>query len=254
MPDPEKVVVAGDWHGAQRWACGVIEMLPDLLPDESPRRIVHLGDFGIWPGSAGSRYLRAVDGALSQAGAELWFVDGNHEWHTRLSSTRRDESGRGILTDRIRWLPRGHRWTWHGRTWLALGGATSVDRPIRAQGIDWWPEEAITYRQGVEVMEGGPADVMVCHDAPAGVPMNLPPPPSWWEMEPAENHREVLAEITAEVKPRWLMHGHYHHAHETTVRMDHVEVRVTGLAADGALSGNYRVLDVRTMDWETPNA
>lgn len=254
MPDPDRVVFAGDWHGARAWAVGVIDMLPDLLPDESPRRIVHCGDLGYWPGSAGERYLAAVDRALKEADGELWFADGNHEWHEQLQRLAADVPGRSRLwlTDRVHWLMRGHRWSWHHRTWLALGGATSVDRPIRTPGVDWWPEEAITYRQGVEVIAGGLAEVMVCHDCPAGVPLKLPNPPAWWEMEPAENHRDVLAEIVTEVQPRWLMHGHYHLAHDTTVTMTHGAVQVTGLAADGAPFGNYRVLNVRTMTWETP--
>lgn len=217
MADPSRIVVAGDWHANRSWACAVIGMLPDLLPDESPRRIVH-------------------------------------EDHDQLSA-HLATCGQGVsitIAGRVHWLPRGYRWSWHGRTWLALGGATSVDRPIRTPGVDWWPEEAITYRQGVEVMAGGPADVMVTHDCPAGVPMALPKPPAWWEMEPAENHRDVLAGIVAEVRPRWLMHGHYHLAHNTTVAMAHGEMQVTGLAADGALAGNYRLLNVRTMEWETP--
>ena len=36
--------------------------------------------------------------------------------------------GREQVTGRIWHLPRGHRWRWHGRDWLALGGAVSLDR------------------------------------------------------------------------------------------------------------------------------
>lgn len=252
MISPERIVVAGDWHGAQSWATGVIDLLPRLLPDESPRLLLHLGDFGVWPGESGARYLIAVRRALAAVGGELWFVDGNHECFPMLHAAARDAAGRGLIQEQIRWLPRGHRWSWHGRRWLALGGATSVDRPIRTAGRDWWPEEAITYRQGVKAMEDGQADVMVTHDCPSGVPLNLPTPPAWWEMEPAENHRDVLAEIVAEVKPKWLMHGHYHLAHDTTVQMPHGTVRVTGLDCENTLTGNYRVLDVRSMAWETP--
>ena len=253
MADPHRIVVAGDWHGSARWACGVIDMLPDLLPDESPRLIVHTGDLGYWPGRGGRDYLDVVDAALKSVGAALWFVDGNHEDHGRLA--RMAEVGgyrhRHWARDNIWWLPRGYRWTWHGRTWLALGGATSVDRPIRTPGVDWWPEEALTLAD-CERAATATADVMVCHDAPARVPLNLPrPAPSWWELGLAEKHRGLLQSVVDEVKPSWLMHGHYHLSHDTTVAMAHGDVRVAGLDADGALSGNYRVLDVRTMAWGT---
>lgn len=250
MTDPARIVVAGDWHGDATWACGVIGMLPGLLPDESPRRIVHLGDFGVWPGLTGDRYLREVGDALSGVDGELWFIDGNHECFPRLHAIAPDGAGRRMIGDRIRWLPRGHRWTWHGRTWLALGGATSVDRPARIEGRSWWPQEALNLAD-CELAARATADVMVCHDAPSSVPLNLPrPAPGWWELEPAERHRELLQAVVNDVRPRWLMHGHYHLAHDTTVAMAHGDVHVTGLDRDGAPSGNYRVLDVRAMTWE----
>src|SRR4051794_33733627 len=85
VSDPGRVLVAGDWHGDTRWARGVADLLPALLPDERPRRIVHVGDFGIWPGRAGLDYLLAVTAALAEVNGELWFVDGNHEDHSELA-------------------------------------------------------------------------------------------------------------------------------------------------------------------------
>jgi hypothetical protein len=62
---------------------------------------------------------------------------------------RRDYLARldAALAGRIWHLPRGHRWRWHGRDWLALGGAVSLDRGVRTAGVNWWPEEEITWRQ-----------------------------------------------------------------------------------------------------------
>lgn len=253
MADPERVLVAGDWHGNTPWARGVIELLPKLLPDESPRRIVHCGDFGIWPGPAGTRYLDTIDQALDTVDGLLCFVDGNHEDHEQLRrlAAGRPRGARVRVRPGVWWLSRGHRWTWHHRMWLALGGATSVDRLARTPGRNWWPEEALTLPD-IEFASRALAQVMVCHDAPSSVPLKLPPAPDWWELEPARVHRKVLQAVVDDVQPGWLLHGHYHYAHDTTVRMGLRRVRVAGLAADGALAGNYRVLNVRTMTWETP--
>jgi hypothetical protein len=49
-----------------------------------------------------------------------------------------------------------------------------------------------------------------------------------------------------------LIHGHYHLEHDTTVEMEHGSVAVTGLDCDGAIRGNYRLLDVRTMTYTNP--
>ena len=260
MTAPTRVLVAGDWHGATDWAVGVIEQLPKLLPDEPHPLILHAGDFGVWPGLAGKMYLRAVHNALADVGATLWFVDGNHEDHARLGQLwKRVYTGKPIgfplnirnAESLIHWLPRGHRWTWHDRVWLALGGATSVDWKVRREGISWWPQEAITYRQGMDVMAAGKADVMLTHDCPDNVPMRLPDAPGWWDMEAAEDHREKLGVIVDEVKPSWLIHGHYHLHHQTTVQRDYGPLHVTGLDQNGALRGNYQVLNVQTMEWET---
>lgn len=262
---PNHVVVAGDWHGNTEWALSVIEELPRLLPAEQNRIVLHSGDFGVWPGLAGRAFLDDVDDALAAVDAELWFVDGNHEDHHRLAALahaagpgfrahRLPISG-GISVHRPRtwWLPRGHRWTWHDRTWLALGGAVSVDHLVRAVGRSWWPEERLTPDDRAAAARPGPADVVLAHDCPSTVPLNLPRPvPAWWDLAAADEHRAVVQTVVDEVAPSYLIHGHYHLAHRTTVAMPHGPVEVTGLDCDGATHGNVAVLDVRSMKWTQP--
>lgn len=250
---PSKIVVAGDWHGNGSWAYGVIRRLPGLLPDETPRIVVHCGDFGVWPGAAGERYLDRLDTQLDQAGGVLWFVDGNHEWHPGLARIP-VTGGVRMVRERIWHLPRGSRWVWHGRRWLALGGAVSVDRALRTEGLTWWPGEEITVQEAAVAVSAGPADVMVCHDAPAGVPLHLPPPQPAWAWAPADlarsdDHRILLRGVVDQVRPRWLMHGHYHpgFGHQT-VTMGHGPVEVTRFDGDGS-GGNWAVLDVAAMGW-----
>lgn len=163
---PVRIGVAGDWHGNTAWATRAVRKMTALLPADGPRLIVHLGDFGIWPGPGGQEYLARLDAALAEAGAELSFVDGNHEDFTQLARLQPGPDGRAQVTERIFHLPRGHRWRWHGRDWLALGGAVSLDRAGRTEGVDWWPEEEITLRQAGSVIDAGPADVMVTHECP----------------------------------------------------------------------------------------
>ena len=136
---PERIGVTGDWHGNTPWATWAIRKISALLPAGGPRVIVHLGDFGIWPGPGGREYLSRLDAALDAADAELSFVDGNHEDFTQLAGLRPGPDGRAQVTDRIWYVPRGYRWRWHGRDWLALGGAVSLDRALRTAGADWWP-------------------------------------------------------------------------------------------------------------------
>jgi hypothetical protein len=259
VPDPERVIVAGDWHGDEEWALSVIARLPDLLPDEHPRYVLHAGDYGIWPGIAGRRYRYRVAEALEQAGAVLWFVDGNHEWHPWLQSQHMTPAPDGLWAidaDRQFWMRRGFRWAWHGRTWLALGGGVSLDRAARTEGADWWREEEISDEQERDISVAGPADVILAHDCPAGVAHSFPPPPPWWALaDLARNdaHRDRVQRIVSAVRPSHFIHGHLHRAYSRACDFGYGPVSVTGLDRDGE-DGNYAVLDVRDMTWEVPGA
>ena len=134
---PRRIVVAGDWHGDEEWAISVIRRVPRLLAAESQRIVLHLGDFGIWPDQHGKAYLDRVSGALAEAEAELWFVDGNHEDFAQLGKLDENPGpdGRVTVVPRVMHLPRGYRWNWHGLTWLACGGAVSLDRAVRTEGV-----------------------------------------------------------------------------------------------------------------------
>jgi len=249
---PERIGVAGDWHGNTAWAAGAIEEMSGLLPDNGPRLIVHLGDFGIRSVPSGQDYLSRLEAALRDAAAELWFVDGNHEDFSQLARLRPGPDGREQVTERIWHLPRGHRWRWGERHWLALGGAVSLDRAYRTPGTDWWPEEEITLRQAAAVIEAGPADVMVTHDCPAGVEHSFPPLPPWWsaaDLRRNDTHRSLLREIVLAVRPRWLMHGHLHIGYQRSIDLGGGPLEITGLDRDGAQHGNWAILEVASTRW-----
>ena len=213
--------------------------------------VIHLGDFGIWPGREGKRYLDRVERDCAEHGIVMWVVPGNHEDYTQINSGKHDDLGRRLFRPHILALPRGFRWKWHGRTWLALGGAISVDRIERVPGASWWPAEAITTDEAAAVVDDGMADVMVCHDVPAGVVHSFPAPPDRWlpDIRRTEDHRELLQAVVDAVQPSYFMHGHIHRSYERWVEMAHGSVRVTGFDCDGSWTGNWAPLDVRSMTW-----
>jgi hypothetical protein len=243
-------MIAGDWHGNTTWAVHVIGTAARVLHEERPL-ILHLGDFGIWPGQSGRAYLDAVRGACLDRNAVVRFIDGNHEDFTQLQGLRIGERG-SPADEAVRWIPRGTRWTWHGRNWLALGGGVSLDRALRAEGRSWWPDEEITQDEASAVIAAGPADVLLSHDCPAGVKHSFPPPPAFWDQRDiARNdaHRERLQGVVTAVRPRWLVHGHLHRAYQRICDFGYGPVEVTGLDCDGGKGQNHAVLDVRLMQW-----
>jgi hypothetical protein len=250
---PSRILVAGDWHGNRYWALNVVQRVPQLLAGEQRRLILHLGDFGIWPGNDGQRYLSAINTALGEVNAELWFIDGNHEdfWQLAQLASNALPDGRVAVRPHIYHLQRGYRWGWHNRAWLACGGGVSLDKALRRYGHDWWPQEEITSEQEAAIIASGRADVMVCHDCPADVPHAFGPPPSEWSREDlarSDAHRTRVQRIVDAIRPAHLMHGHLHRAYHRTCDFGYGSVEVTGLGADGSMR-NFAVLDVFSMAW-----
>lgn len=247
-----RILAAGDSHGNLEHF--VQELLPAAVNHEVDA-IVQVGDFGYtWPGSHGR--FESLDAALAMAGLTLYWLDGNHDNYTDLQH-------RGIwgsdkpepMTDNVTYLPRGARWEWGGVSFMAVGGAISIDKARRIQGLSWWPEESLSYGQIERAREGGEVDVMFTHDCPAGVR----PLEKFLDTETARfgvpyktefdstMHRKALAQVTEVAKPALLVHGHYHHRYYAEAPWD-ADARVLGLDRDTKGPRSWAVLD--TAGWD----
>lgn len=239
-----RLLVAGDTHGNQRW----VATLAKLARRHGCAGILQLGDFGVWPGPGGVRYLDQVEAHLVANGIWMVFIDGNHEDHDALDRARfahRHAGGEGFVALRphLAWAPRGLRWSWCGTRFGALGGAFSIDWQGRTPGQSWWPQE-VTTEADVEALGEAPLDVLVCHDAPAGFAIA-----SHYSIDPNDHARSYevrmrLAEAVAATRPELILHGHWHRritatlaapdapASEAAGEMVWAASRVEGLASD----------------------
>lgn len=228
---PSSMLLAGDWHGSSSTVTAALSEAVDRGADV----VVQLGDFGVWSASAGSRFLDHVARVSKQRRVPVLFIDGNHEDFDVLASYPVTASGTRVLRPGVVHLPRGLRWTWSGVEFLALGGATSVDRRGRSLTRPWWPQEEIDDTDEVTVRADGRADVVFLHDCPAGVPVpgivRDDPEPAW----PADNlraaweHRDRLQRLLADVDPTHLFHGHYHRRHSWSGKLYDTPLLVEGL-------------------------
>lgn len=244
MADPQRILLAGDLHMNALAAGQVIDHAQSLGAD----LILQLGDFGFWPRGgreSGRRYLREVDARLDASGLDLWFVPGNHEDWPALAHVPIGDDGLGAVTERIRVIPVGHRWTWGSTRWLGIGGAPSIDRHLRTEGVDWFPEEEVTEAQAAAIIAAGAADVVVAHDAPIGTEFlrerfqqHLEPweRNSWWPVSAqarADEHQDRLRRVLVGVEAKRWFHGHHHVRYSSVIQAAHGDVQVDGLALDG---------------------
>ncbi len=250
MTDPNEIILAGDWHSNTSWAKYIISQLPEFLPDELEPTIIHVGDFGVWENG----FIKAVSLELEKVNGKLWFIEGNHEDYRILKAKEhlKNSAGRIIFKHNVHWLPRNHRWVWHDKTWLALGGAISVDRSLRTEGIDVFKEEELSLDDLAQAVYDGPCDVLIAHDCPSMVPLSLvrPAPAAWLpsDLARADEHRERLNEIVeGYLKPELIVHGHYHLRQNWSGQYDNGKnVRVISLDMDG-LNGNIVACDTKEL-------
>lgn len=237
-------MMCGDWHGKLDLAAELVEKARRKRADV----IVVMGDFGYWEHwgpnyrprklderwneykrkcryNDGIRFLDRLDHNLKIHDLWLVFIDGNHENHQMLralygpgGTKHRPQPCGWHVRDRIVYAPRGHRWEWNGVSFLAMGGAYSVDRE-GPPGDTWWPEETITDAEMEAGIAAGPTDVLLCHDAPLGVP-DLPGDNEHEKMafpQTVDNRRR-LDRVARHTLPKHVFHGHYHTANRSHVQ------------------------------------
>jgi Icc-related predicted phosphoesterase len=235
-----RVFVLGDTHGRE----DAIDLSVRVAKTEGCDLIIQVGDFGYWPHlPSGKAFMTFVEETCAKYGVTLWWLDGNHENHDLLEVLV-DEHGYDApieLSPHVIYLPRSCRWTWDDVSFMALGGAYSIDKARRTPHVSWWPGETITAGDVERAIAGGPVDVLLTHDAPLGVTpwaerASIDRRKDLWPESKA--NREALTAVFDAVKPSLLVHGHYHRRYT-----DHIgETRIEGLAADGD-PGSAIVLD-----------
>lgn len=197
-----EVVFAGDWHGNALWAVSRIQS----IGSSGPVTILHVGDFGIWPGPSGKRYLQTVENVCARHDVDILITPGNHEDWARLTA----------LWDNPKNLD------------PKFGGAASVDKHYRVEGVSWWPEEMPSEADVAYAVAGGPVDVLITHDSPEpqwcipAVRDTLILNPHGWPQDSltwAGLARARVNHVFESVQPRLLVHGHHHVWGERVVQL-----------------------------------
>lgn len=251
---PERIAFVGDVHGQSYATADIIK----YCGEKGVSFVIQLGDFGYkfqpW-------FLQAVSSELVAQGVLMLFIPGNHDDREYLRRCAQgvppDEPFR--VADNLWCLPAGYRWEWRGVSFVALGGAHSIDRAFREMYISMWPDEEISAADAEKTVAGGHADVMITHDCPSGI--DIPgliqpggPHPKMVvtldrEIPAAQQHRELLRRIVDVVQPFESWCGHYHVRHDETLCGDGYQTRVHIMDQCGVISGMpfERVCDVVSL-------
>jgi hypothetical protein len=244
--------IAGDWHVDLPWALKSIR----TFHEAGVKDIFHLGDFGIFSDPDGEEYLASVSHDLRELGMRIFITAGNHEDYVRINATPVSADGLQWLTGSIAVMPRGFRWMVSGRSFVSLGGAASINFPDLKEGISWWREEAITAGDIYRLAAGGPADVMLAHDAPTGIPAledSHRIKEKWSEegLAYSDESRRMMSAAVDIVHPKMFFHGHYHLDYKEIVTMGEsgstFDVEFVGMNMNGR-EHNLAVLDASSLE------
>ena len=236
-----KIILAGDFHGNLFHA----EQVFHHAQGKGAEAIVQLGDFGFgweFTRSGACKFTEQIGEMAAQHGVPLYWIDGNHENFDLLEQTLAGLTPQADGTYRLSadpvgvfYIPRGTVLEWDGQRILCCGGAVSIDKGRRRQGVSWWPQEPIGDSDVEKCFEAGPADILLTHDFPMEcniVDRHLDP---YWGEEANANsqaNRKRVSKILVGSDARRVFYGHLHISYEERIYPLGHEVTVRGLDCD----------------------
>jgi hypothetical protein len=255
---PLTFAFCGDWHRDLFFAIRVIRE----LASQGITVIYQLGDFGLFPGELGKKYLDGVARICNELGVRLVVIPGNHDDYDRIATMRPDDEGWLKLSNpiycNIFFAPRGHTWMESGYRFAALGGAGSVDRLLREEGTSWWAAEQITDGDCLALVHNVQArgwdrvDFLLTHEAPAGPHLismfNGYNRPAWFTVEieyDCWTQRIRMRNAVDQIMPYINIHGHWHNRSRNLIDgvsplNEEYQCTVLGLNREGSRENFWR--------------
>lgn len=166
------IYVTGDTHGKHDIGKLSVEAFPQQEFLIRKDCVTVAGDFGlIFHGNSAEKQM--LDW-LQEKNFTTLFVDGNHE-NFNLLNKYDVEYWNGGKVHKIRpnviHLMRGQVFTINEKKIFTFGGATSIDKYCRTEGISWWPEELPSKKEEDEGLDnldkhGWKVDYVITHGCP----------------------------------------------------------------------------------------
>ena len=168
------IYITGDTHATIDWEKINTTRFPEQRDLTKSDYLIILGDFGgVWDGGKQDRY---VSKSYNSRNFTTLFIDGNHENHYLLDGFPGKEWNGGkvhYISDSVIHLMRGQVYTIDGIRFFTMGGAESIDKIYRMEGVSWWARELPSYEEYEEALinlekVNYEVDVVLTHCAPEG--------------------------------------------------------------------------------------
>lgn len=252
-----KILLVGDVHGNHAW----LDSVYVYASEKEANIIVQLGDLGWgWP-QKNQKYPpklvleRHINACVAKTKIPFWFLAGNHDNWNRLPpdcesfepvllhplDDRASALGFELGEDHdlgITYIPRGAVWQWGSCKFGALGGALSIDKAYRLQyyPYTYWERELPPPCAVENLLEAGPLDVLLCHDAPLGPDIFSHHRDDYYKFPESYKVRSQLRDIVDVCQPKYVFHGHHHvrYGEYLCTYEDGSECIVEGLDCDGS--------------------
>ena len=234
MNESLKIAVCGDVHAEY----GAFNRFIGKLDADI---ILQVGDLGYWPRWTPKmwwpqRHRPKAIPTIKSPKTKIYFCDGNHEDHATLQALPKPE-----IFPNVFYMKRGSIMTLpDGRNILFMGGANSYDKEDRTCGIDWFPQENITYEELERIPKDTRIDIVISHTCPQHFDIeHMLKRKTIQYGRVADSNREILSHILKEFRPKLWYFGHWH-VYATGFTME-----CRWIALDRIMGGNpwWKILD-----------
>lgn len=219
----QKILMAGDTHGDFR----NVKHKIDKAVEHGIQRIVILGDFGLWWGFDGVKFIDEINAYAAKHNRQIFAIPGNHEnydwWNSAVANAKKSQAtshGWAYLRTNVLLSPRVHEFRWNHKQFVVAGGAVSIDRASRLEyerhkgKRAWSPDEQLSEGELESLMAmsrgfgyaGVKTDYLLTHDCSNKTPF-------YSRLKPdidSEIHRKRIDSVLKGFNPKFHFHGHMH--------------------------------------------
>jgi predicted phosphodiesterase len=182
-----QILIAGDLHGKYG-------AYSEILTQTQPDRSIQIGDFG-WGFRPDSQLEKSIDNFMTAMPGDHQYFRGNHD--DPVACAQHD-----LCLPDIHYEP--------DTQLMITAGAFSIDAAIRTIGLNWWPDEELSYDDlftAIDVYEARKPRIMLSHECPESVVGKFF---SWYRKEFPSRTREALDSMLAIHRPDVWIFGHWH--------------------------------------------